>query len=228
MNKQWYPQNCPNNNENMCYLPFRIVNVSNKLLSTIIHGKYSAGLTWWWNKRGWTNLCVQCTCIWLKGLWGLGQLSPGRLWPQRSSSVKVRSVAFCPTGPKYPIIGKGREHRLSDTEASNRLSQASPMASLGPLEAQFVCPQPRTGLSGSCGLYLLCQIRLLSIVVATGRAASCICSPVTRHVLFLVIPTSSLPACFKLLILFSVTKFRPKKRDQIVMSCSTEKSFTKI
>ena len=79
--------------------------------TTNVDNKYSA-LTWWWKRRARLNKSV-CTCIWLKRLWGLGQLSPGRLWPQQGSSVKVRSVAFCPTGPKYPIIGKGREHRLS-------------------------------------------------------------------------------------------------------------------
>ena len=57
------------------------------------------------------------------------------------------------------------------------------------------------------------QIRLLLSIaaVATGRAASCICSPVSRHVLFLVIPTSTVPPAFKLLILFSVTKYRRQK-----------------
>ena len=62
------------------------------------------------------------------------------------------------------------------------------------------------------------QIRLLLSIaaVATGRAASCICSPVTRHVLFLVIPTSTVPPAFKLLILFSVTKYRRQKTTQII------------
>ena len=64
------------------------------------------------------------------------------------------------------------------------------------------------------------QIRLLLSIaaVATGRAASCICSPVTRHVLFLVIPTSNVPPAFKLLILFSVTKCRRQKTTQIIKS----------
>ena len=64
------------------------------------------------------------------------------------------------------------------------------------------------------------QIRLLLSIatVATGRAASCICSPVTRHVLFLVIPTSTVPPAFKLLILFSVTKYRRQKTTKIIKS----------
>ena len=65
------------------------------------------------------------------------------------------------------------------------------------------------------------QIRLLlsTAAVATGRAASCICSPVTRHVLFLVIPTSTVPPAFKLLIiLFSVTKYRRQKTTKIIKS----------
>ena len=78
-------------------------------------------------------------------------------------------------------------------------------------------------------LYLLFRIRLLSIVVGSGRAASCICSPVSRHVLFLVIPTSPVLACFKLLILFSVTKFPLKKKTKTVMrtkNISTRWSFS--
>ena len=64
------------------------------------------------------------------------------------------------------------------------------------------------------------QIRLLLSIaaVATGRAASCICSPVTRHVLFLVIPTSTVPPAFKLLILFSVSKCRRQKTTKIIKS----------
>ena len=54
-----------------------------------------------------------------------------------------------------------------------------------------VCLSKVSWKLGCVGFIFFCQIRLLSIVVATGRAASCICSPVTRHVLFLVIPTSS-------------------------------------
>ena len=147
--------------------------------------------------------------------------------------VRVRAAIACEALTRPRLICQSQIRRFLSHRPkipNNRQGQGTSFVWSRPLIAsQKQVPWPLLdllrpslflhGLATACWLvwlYLLFRIRLLSesIVVGSGRAASCICSPVSRHVLFLVIPTSPVQACFKLLILFSVTKFPLKKKRQ--------------
>ena len=167
------------------------------------------------------QICVQCTtCIYTQAekvvswpaIAACEALTPARLICQ--SQIR----RFLSHRPKIP---NNRQGQRTSFVRSRPLIASQRQQSLGLSWTSWglVClaEASRMPAAGWCALYLFLPDKAsLHSAVASGHAASCICSPVSRPVLFLVIPTSS-PRLLQASHPFPRHQMLAQKKDKTVM-----------